>query len=53
MKWLSNFHFMELDLEGGPAERRIRGDQLHLIGRMAAPHWFCRIQDRFEMIRPD
>lgn len=32
--------------------RRVRGQQLHLIGRMAAPHWYCRKLDRFEMIRP-
>ncbi|HTL18284.1 MAG TPA: flavin reductase family protein [Patescibacteria group bacterium] len=33
-------------------KKRIRVDQLHLIGRMASPHWYCRTQDRFEMIRP-
>ena len=32
--------------------RRIRSDQLFLIGRMASPHWYCRTRDRFEMIRP-
>ncbi len=32
---------------------RIRSDRLHLIGRMASPHWYCRTGDRFEMIRPD
>jgi flavin reductase (DIM6/NTAB) family NADH-FMN oxidoreductase RutF len=31
---------------------RIRGDGLHLIGRMATPDWYCRTRDRFEMIRP-
>lgn len=31
---------------------RIRADELHLIGRMASPHWYCRTRDRFEMIRP-
>jgi flavin reductase (DIM6/NTAB) family NADH-FMN oxidoreductase RutF len=31
---------------------RVRTDRLHLIGRMAAPHWYCRTRDRFEMIRP-
>ena len=31
---------------------RIRSDELHLIGRMASPHWYCRTRDRFEMIRP-
>lgn len=36
-----------------PATRRVRGDQLHLIGRMAAPHWYCRTRDRFELIRPE
>ena len=33
-------------------KQRIRGDQLHLIGRMASPHWYCRTRDRFELIRP-
>ncbi len=31
---------------------RVRGEKLSLIGRMAAPHWYCRTKDRFEMIRP-
>jgi flavin reductase (DIM6/NTAB) family NADH-FMN oxidoreductase RutF len=31
---------------------RIKGDGLHLIGRMASPNWYCRTRDRFEMIRP-
>lgn len=31
---------------------RVRADKLFLIGRMAAPHWYCRTGDRFEMIRP-
>ena len=35
------------------ATQRVRGDALHLIGRMAAPHWYCRTRDRFEMIRPE
>jgi flavin reductase (DIM6/NTAB) family NADH-FMN oxidoreductase RutF len=33
-------------------KRRVRSDRLFLIGRMAAPHWYCRTRDRFEMIRP-
>lgn len=36
-----------------PEKLRIRADQLHVVGRMAAPHWYCRTRDRFEMIRPD
>jgi flavin reductase (DIM6/NTAB) family NADH-FMN oxidoreductase RutF len=32
--------------------KRVRTDKLFLIGRMAAPHWYCRTRDRFEMIRP-
>jgi flavin reductase (DIM6/NTAB) family NADH-FMN oxidoreductase RutF len=32
--------------------KRVRSDQLHLIGRMASPHWYCRTRERFEMIRP-
>jgi flavin reductase (DIM6/NTAB) family NADH-FMN oxidoreductase RutF len=31
---------------------RVRSDKLHVIGRMATPHWYCRTRDRFEMIRP-
>lgn len=34
------------------AARRVNSDKLHLIGRMASPHWYCRTRDRFEMIRP-
>jgi flavin reductase (DIM6/NTAB) family NADH-FMN oxidoreductase RutF len=34
------------------ANRRVRSEELHLIGRMASPHWYCRTRDRFEMIRP-
>ena len=33
--------------------RRINIDQLKVIGRMSAPHWYCKTTDRFEMIRPD
>jgi len=33
-------------------KRRVRSDGLHLIGRMASPHWYCRTRDRFEMVRP-
>jgi len=33
--------------------QRIRGELFHTVGRMASPHWYCRTQDRFEMIRPD
>jgi flavin reductase (DIM6/NTAB) family NADH-FMN oxidoreductase RutF len=35
-----------------PEKKRINTDKLFLIGRMAAPHWYCRTRDRFEMIRP-
>lgn len=35
-----------------PEKRRINTDKLFLIGRMAAPHWYCKTRDRFEMIRP-
>jgi hypothetical protein len=34
-------------------KKRVRSDQLFLIGRMASPHWYCRTRDRFEMIRPE
>ena len=33
-------------------KKRIRSDQLKIIGRMASPYWYCRTHDRFEMIRP-
>lgn len=36
------------DVEKG----RVHSDKLHVIGRMASPHWYCRTRDRFEMIRP-
>lgn len=32
--------------------KRIRADKLFLIGRMAAPHWYCKTSDRFEMPGP-
>ncbi len=35
------------------AERlRIRPEGYRPIGRMAAPHWYCRTDGRFEMVRP-
>lgn len=36
-----------------PEKLRIRNSELHLIGRMASPHWYCRTRDQYEMIRPD
>ena len=33
-------------------KKRVHSDKLQVIGRMAAPHWYCRTRDRFEMIRP-
>ena len=33
-------------------QKRVRTENLFLIGRMASPHWYCRTRDRFEMIRP-
>jgi flavin reductase (DIM6/NTAB) family NADH-FMN oxidoreductase RutF len=33
--------------------QRVLGEKLMLIGRTAAPHWYCRTRDRFEMPRPD
>ncbi|HZT23967.1 MAG TPA: flavin reductase family protein [Verrucomicrobiae bacterium] len=35
-----------------PVRRRIRAEKLFTIGRLAAPHGYCRTRDRFEMIRP-
>jgi len=34
-------------------KRRVLGDKMFLIGRMASPHWYCKTRDRFEMMRPD
>ena len=36
-----------------PKTLRIRSELFHAIGRMSAPHWYCRTRDRFEMLRPD
>lgn len=36
-----------------PETLRVRTDLLRTIGRMASPHWYCRTQDQFEMIRPE
>jgi flavin reductase (DIM6/NTAB) family NADH-FMN oxidoreductase RutF len=33
-------------------KKRVRSENLQVIGRMAAPYWYCRTRDRFEMIRP-
>jgi len=33
-------------------KKRVRGEKLFLIGRMASPNWYCHTRDRFEMIRP-
>jgi len=33
-------------------KKRINAEKLFLIGRLAAPHWYCRTRDRFEMVRP-
>jgi flavin reductase (DIM6/NTAB) family NADH-FMN oxidoreductase RutF len=35
-----------------PDKKRVRSENLFLIGRMSSPHWYCRTRDRFEMIRP-
>jgi flavin reductase (DIM6/NTAB) family NADH-FMN oxidoreductase RutF len=32
---------------------RVRGELLHPVGRMAAPNWYCRTSDLYEMVRPD
>jgi flavin reductase (DIM6/NTAB) family NADH-FMN oxidoreductase RutF len=33
-------------------KKRVRTDELLVVGRMASPNWYCRTRDRFEMIRP-
>ena len=35
-----------------PETLRIRSEAFQVIGRMASPNWYCRTQDRFEMVRP-
>lgn len=35
-----------------PVTLRVQPEKLKTVGRMAAPHWYCRSNDRFEMIRP-
>lgn len=35
-----------------PETLRIRSEAFQAIGRMASPNWYCRTQDRFEMVRP-
>lgn len=35
-----------------PVSLRIRPQTLKMVGRMAAPHWYCKTSDRFEMVRP-
>jgi flavin reductase (DIM6/NTAB) family NADH-FMN oxidoreductase RutF len=36
-----------------PVQRRIHAEKLFTIGRLAAPHGYCRTRERFEMIRPE
>ncbi len=31
---------------------RVRGDRMHLLGRMSVPNWYCHTTDTFEMVRP-
>jgi flavin reductase (DIM6/NTAB) family NADH-FMN oxidoreductase RutF len=48
---VKRLHVRDEFIEAGTL--RIRTEGLHLIGRMASPHWYCRTRDRFEMQRPD
>lgn len=32
---------------------RVRTDRFHAIGRLGGPHWYCKGQDRFELLPPD
>jgi len=34
-------------------KKRICTEKLMTIGRMSAPHWYCRTRDQFEMKRPE
>ncbi len=33
-------------------KKRVNTEKFKVIGRMAAPYWYCRTGERFEMIRP-
>jgi len=35
-----------------PVKQRLLSERFHAIGRMASPSWYCRTNDRFEMVRP-
>ena len=35
-----------------PEKLRIRAEKYRVVGRMAAPHWYCHTNNQFEMIRP-
>lgn len=34
-------------------KKRVLGDKIFLIGRMASPNWYCTTTDRFELERPN
>ena len=36
-----------------PATWRVDSAAYHPIGRMQAPHWYCRTREMFEMLRPE
>lgn len=33
-------------------KKRVLGDKIFLIGRMASPNWYCTTKERFELERP-
>jgi flavin reductase (DIM6/NTAB) family NADH-FMN oxidoreductase RutF len=33
-------------------KKRVLGEKIFLIGRMASPNWYCTTKDRFELERP-
>jgi flavin reductase (DIM6/NTAB) family NADH-FMN oxidoreductase RutF len=35
-----------------PVQQRLRSERFQVIGRMGSPSWYCRTNDRFEMVRP-
>jgi flavin reductase (DIM6/NTAB) family NADH-FMN oxidoreductase RutF len=35
-----------------PVKQRLRSELFRVIGRMGSPSWYCRTNDRFEMVRP-
>jgi len=48
----ANGHPLILSIFFDEEKKRVRSENLFMIGRMAAPDWYCRTRDRFELVRP-